>query len=251
MVPTGVRGRAADTHTPEAVRARLAAGPRQSNLRDAVYGAVDGTVTTFAVVAGVAGAGLDSTVIIILGIANLVADGFSMAVGNYLGTRSEAQRRLRLRREEERHIEVVPEGEAEEVRQLVSRWELDELTREAVVAAVTADRERWVDFMMRWEHGVSSAPLRPLRAAGATLIAFIVIGFVPLAPFIVDHAIMNVNAVFAVSAVMTGAAFLVIGVAKGTLVGQRATRSAVETLAIGGLAATLAFVAGTVLDQFV
>ncbi|MGH8978267.1 MAG: VIT1/CCC1 transporter family protein, partial [Acidimicrobiia bacterium] len=67
------------SHTPEAIAARLRIGPRRSYLRDLVYGAIDGTVTTFAVVAGVRGASLEATILVILGIANLVADGFSMA----------------------------------------------------------------------------------------------------------------------------------------------------------------------------
>ena len=94
---------------------------RPSYLRDVVYGAIDGTVTTYAVVAGVAGAGLDAPVVLVLGTANLVADGFSMAVANYLGIRSEERRWHRIRREEERHIELVPAGEREEVRQLLAR----------------------------------------------------------------------------------------------------------------------------------
>ena len=71
-------------HTPEAVRARLEAGPPHSDLRDFIFGAIDGTVTTFAVVSGVSGAGLSASVLIILGVANLVADGFSMGVSNFL-----------------------------------------------------------------------------------------------------------------------------------------------------------------------
>src|SRR5687768_3991101 len=86
-------------HTPAAVRERLDGGPPGSYLRDFVYGAVDGTITTFAVVAGVAGAGLSVGVVIVLGLANLVADGFSMAVGNFLGTKAERERRDRARQD--------------------------------------------------------------------------------------------------------------------------------------------------------
>ncbi len=84
-------------HTPEAIQARLDAA--HSDLRDFIFGAIDGTVTTFAVVSSVSGAGLAAGVLIILGVANLVADGFSMGISNFLGTRAEQQQRGRTRRE--------------------------------------------------------------------------------------------------------------------------------------------------------
>jgi len=83
----------AATHTPENVRQRLQTPTTHSYLRDFVYGAIDGTVTTFAIVSGVAGAGLSTGVILILGVANLVGDGFSMAASNYLGTKTEEELR--------------------------------------------------------------------------------------------------------------------------------------------------------------
>lgn len=110
-----------DDHRPEAIRRRPAARPTTSVARDLVYGAVDGVVTTFAVVAGVAGAGLETGIVVILGLANLGADGFSMDVSNFLGTRTELERRRRVRSEEERHVATVPEGEREEIRQILAR----------------------------------------------------------------------------------------------------------------------------------
>src|SRR5262245_3025507 len=108
----------AEQHTPKAIRERLARGPAHSYLGDFVLGAIDGCVTTFAVVAGVAGAGLSPTVVIIMGLANVLADGFSMAVGNFLGTKSDRQVVERIRRMEEMHIDKVPDAEREEIRQI-------------------------------------------------------------------------------------------------------------------------------------
>ena len=97
-------------HSPEAISRRLAGSPRQNYLRDWVYGGIDGAVTTFAVVAGVVGAGLSARTVLILGAANLLADGFSMAASNYSGTKTEKDDKDRLRAVEERHIDLDPGG---------------------------------------------------------------------------------------------------------------------------------------------
>ena len=88
-------------------------------ISEFVYGGIDGAITTFAVVAGSVGASLDSAIIIILGFANLLADGFSMAAANFLGTRAENQQLDKLREIERKHIRQCPDGEREEVRQIL------------------------------------------------------------------------------------------------------------------------------------
>lgn len=93
------------------IRDRISSSRKPNLLRDTVYGAIDGTVTTFAIISGVAGAGLPSTVIIALGLANVLADGFSMAASNYLGTRSEAENHRRITEMENMHIQDFPVGE--------------------------------------------------------------------------------------------------------------------------------------------
>lgn len=244
----GPRALAAD-HTAEAVRRRLAAPPPASYLRDFVYGAIDGAVTTFAVVAGVEGASLSATVVIILGIANLVADGFSMAVSNFLGSRADAQQRERARREEQRQIELLPEGEREEIRQLFAAKGFggDELER--IVDVITSDRDVWVATMMREELGYGSAATDPLRAAAATFAAFVTVGFLPLAPFVLDLAAPGeLAAPFAWSAALTGLAFFFVGGLKARFVERPFWRSGIETLAVGGLAALLAFALGSALQ---
>jgi VIT1/CCC1 family predicted Fe2+/Mn2+ transporter len=237
-------------HSPAAIAARLSAAPRASYLRDTVYGAIDGTVTTFAVVAGVAGAGLDTAVVLVLGTANLVADGFSMAVANYLGTRSEEHRQQRIRREEERHIEVVPAGEREEVRQLLARDGLTGELLDAATEAVTADRRRWVDVMMTREHGFAAVNPEPLRAAAATFVAFAAVGLLPLLAFVLDALpVVTVDRPFVWSTVLAALAFAGIGAAAGIVVDEPWWRGAGRTLGIGGAAAGLAFAVGLLLGE--
>ena len=208
-----------EEHTPLAVRKRVRSRPSPSYLHDFIYGAVDGTVTTFAVVAGVAGANLDETVVIILGGANLIADGFSMAVSNFLGSRAERQQRERARREEERHIRLVPEGEREEIRQIFAAKGFEGQDLERVVEVITSDRELWTDTMMSEELGYGSTEPNEFRAALATLVAFLTVGFLPLVVFVYDLAAPgNVDNAFAWSAVMTGIAFFAVGAMKSRFV---------------------------------
>jgi VIT1/CCC1 family predicted Fe2+/Mn2+ transporter len=239
----------ADDHAPDAVRARLRGQPSVSYLRDFIYGAVDGAVTTFAVVAGVAGADLDETVVIILGAANLLADGFSMAVSNFLGSRAERQQRERARREEERHIRLFPEGEREEIRQIFAAKGFDGADLDRVVDVITSDETRWRDTMMSEELGFGASVPNEFKAASATLVAFLLIGFLPLLVYVVDLvAPGDVENAFAWSALMTAVAFVVVGALKARFVAQAWWRSSLETLAVGGIAAVLAYAAGALLQ---
>jgi VIT1/CCC1 family predicted Fe2+/Mn2+ transporter len=235
-------------HTPEAIHDRLVAGPRVSHLRDFIYGAIDGTVTTFAVVAGVVGAGLRPIVIIILGVANLVADGFSMAASNFLATRAERQQRLRTIKDEERQISMIPEGEREEVRQIFASKGFTGDDLERAVEIITSDTERWVETMLREEHGLSGTPPNPLRAGATTFIAFVLVGAVPLLAFIYDAVADDQLAQpFAVSIALTAMAFFTVGAMKGRFVDQPWWRAGSETLLVGGIAALAAYGIGALL----
>lgn len=141
-------------HTPEAISERLANGVRHNYLRDFVYGGIDGAVTTFAVVAGTVGANLSTRIILILGAANLIADGFSMAASNFLGTRAERDDYDRIARLEAMHIDLEPEGEREEIRQIYAAKGFHGADFETIVAIVTADRGRWIQTMLTKEYGL-------------------------------------------------------------------------------------------------
>src|SRR5271155_5709633 len=127
-------------HTREEIQRRLARDPHVNYLRDWVYGGIDGTVTTFAIVAGVVGAHLLPHVILMLGSANLIADGFAMAAGNYLATRAEHEEFHHAEEVERRHIQTVPEGEREEVREILRGLGIVGHLLDPVVAVITADR---------------------------------------------------------------------------------------------------------------
>lgn len=232
-------------HTREAIRRHLPSRKARSYLRDAVYGATDGIVTTFAVVAGARGAGLPAGVALVLGTANLLGDGFSMAAGNFLGARAERQRRARLEREERRHIRHVPEGEREEVRQLFAAKGFSGEVLERAVDVICSDERRWVETMLREEYGLEESPVSPLKAAAVTLASFLAAGSLPLAAYLVDRLAPGRPASpFAWSLGATALAFLAVGALKGSVAGQSRVLSGLETLAVGGGASALAYLAG-------
>lgn len=230
-------------HTAEAIRARLAKGAKPSYLRDWVYGGIDGAVTTFAIVAGVVGASLSANIVIILGLANLLADGISMAAGNYSATKTEVDDLERLRAMEKRHIAADPEGEREEIRQILALKGLEGDTLEAAVSAITSDRDRWITMMLAEEHGQSTTIRDPKKAALSTFAAFVICGSVPLAPYI----LLSADAAMPVALVMTSIVFFAIGSMKSRWSLARWWTSGLETAVIGLGAALVAFIIGYLL----
>lgn len=229
-------------HTPDAIQSRLSEGPRHNYIRDWVYGGIDGSVTTFAVVSGVVGAGLTPAVILIMGFANLLADGFSMAASNYLGTRAEQDDLRRLEVIENRHVDAFPAGEREEVRQIYREKGFEGVELERVVELITSDRGRWVQTMLTEEYGLPREVRSARLAALSTFSAFLLCGLTPLVPFIFGtaHALI-------LSTLLTGAVFFAVGAVKAKWSTSAWWRSGLETLFVGSIAAGLAFAVGLLL----
>jgi len=229
-------------HSAEAIEQRLALGPQHNYLRDWIYGGIDGSVTTFAVVSGVSGARLSSWIILVMGFANLFADGFSMAASNFLGTKAEHEDLERLEAVENRHIDLAPEGEREEVRQIFQQKGFVGEDLRRIVQLLTSERKRWVRTMLTEEYGLPYAVRSPWIAALSTFSAFLVCGIIPLLPYLFQlaHA-------FTLSLTMTGAVFFAIGSAKSRWSTASWLRSGLVTLLVGAIAAGLAYAAGVIL----
>jgi len=227
-------------HSKEDIAQRLARPPRASYLRDWVYGGIDGAVTTFAVAAGVEGANLSPRIVLILGCANLVADGFSMAVANYSGTKTEREEFDRLLDVEKKHIALVPEAEREEIRQAFAKKGFSGVELEQIVTTISSNEAGWARTMMLEEYGLAPVLRSPLAAGFNTFASFALFGAIPLIPYLF-------GAGFTWSALATAVAFFAIGSAKSLWSLRSPWMLGLETLFIGGAAAVLAFAVGVLL----
>lgn len=234
------------SHAPEDIAKRLRGGPRISYLRDWVYGGIDGTVTTFAIIAGAVGADLSNRYLLILGAANLLADGFSMAAANYSGTKAEMEEYAHIRQMEERHVDLDPEGEREEIRQIFAAKGFKGDTLEQAVATITEHRERWIETMMSEEHGLPRVTRSPITAGLVTFIAFVICGFLPVAPFA-----FGVPATVNASVFMAAITFFLIGSLRSRWSPTHWSWSGTETLAIGLASAGVAYLVGDFLRQVI
>lgn len=218
-------------------------------LPDFVYGGIDGSVTTFAVVAGVTGASLSPAIVLILGFANLFADGFSMAVGNYLSTKSKKEYADKVRKSEEHSIIHIPEEETEEIREIFADKGFSGRQLEDAVDIITSNQDVWVDTMMKDEFGIFEDQTSPLKTAFVTFISFNIIGFIPLLAYVLSYFSDAFREhTFTLSIILTSIAFFIVGSIKGRIIGERWFYSALETLLIGGVAAAIAYIVGYLLS---
>ena len=218
-------------------------------LKDIVYGANDGIITTFAVVAGVAGAGVDSTVVILLGIANLLADGFSMAASNYLGNKSERDYIIRERRTEEWELHHEPEEEHVEMTGFLRRKGYTKKDAEQLLPLLSKNKEFLLDIMMREELGISPPEKdgQSTRSATATFFAFVIAGAVPLLPYFFNSN----GSLFGLAVVGTATSLFIVGALRCLLTNQRWYNAGAEMLAVGGVAAVIAYGVGFLVSTLI
>ncbi len=208
-------------------------------VRDIVIGMADGLTVPFALAAGLAAAVSSTRVIVTAGLAEIVAGAIAMGLGGYLAARTDAEHYGSERAREDWEIDHLRERELHEVSGIFEGYGLrgEELT--AVVAAVTADRKRWLDFMMRFELGLEEPdPKRAPVSAGTIAASYFVGGMIPLTPYIL---LSSISDAFAYSVGFTGLALLVFGGIKGHFTGINRLKSAAQTLLVGGLAAGAAY----------
>ncbi len=220
---------------------------------DFIYGSIDGAVTTFAIVAGVMGASLPSVIILILGFANLFADGFSMAAANYQASKARNEFVEMKRKQEEWEIDNLEEQEIEEIREIYRKKGFKDQLLEDVVRIITSRRKIWIDTMMKEELGLIEDEKNPINSSVNTFVGFNLVGLIPLIPFMVFMIIgieLNSEAfVYSIASVI--AAFFLVGMIKGKIVKKSMLHSGINTLIIGGVAAIVAYLVGYGLNSLI
>jgi VIT1/CCC1 family predicted Fe2+/Mn2+ transporter len=208
-------------------------------VRDIVIGMSDGLTVPFALAAGLSGAVESSGIIVIAGLAEVAAGAIAMGLGGYLAARTDAEHFVSERAREERETEEMPEQEAAEVADVLRSYGLKDDNVTSVVNSIRADKKRWVDFMMRFELGLEEPdPKRASRSAFTIALSYVAGGLVPLAPYFLFSSVRDA---LIGSVIVTLLALLVFGYVKGSFTTARPLRSAWQTVVVGGLAATAAF----------
>ncbi|NQY10354.1 MAG: VIT1/CCC1 transporter family protein [Flavobacteriales bacterium] len=227
-------------------------GKFQKYLGEFVYGGIDGSVTTFAVVAGSAGAEFGTTIIIVLGFANLLADGFAMSVGNYLSTKAEHDNFDKHEKLEYWEIENLRDVEIQEIRDIYAAKGFEGELLEQVVEVITADDKVWVDTMMKEELDMIKDSRSPFKTAVVTYLAFIVIGIIPLLAYVLNYfdAIEETN-LFLTSSILTSFAFAIVGYMKSYVSDTNKFKGVAETVLLGGAAAAMSYFVGDILKTLV
>ena len=206
-------------------------------------------MTTFAVVAGSVGASLDSSVIIILGFANLLADGFAMSVGAYLSTKSERDNYEKHKAVEYWEVDNLPEVEKQEIREIYASKGFEGDLLEQVVEVITADKDRWVDVMMKEELEMIPDSKSPFAMGAVTYMAFLTVGLVPLIIYVWDYIFGFDGNMFLVTCILTGLAFSIIGFFKTYVTETSRWKGILETLVLGAIAAAVSYFVGDILES--
>ena len=208
-------------------------------VRDVVIGMADGLTVPFALAAGLSGAVNSSGVIIIAGLAEIAAGSIAMGLGGYLAARTDQEHYDSEHRRELGETRELPEEERREVAEILSGFGLSGDALHQVVTAIASDRDRWVDFMMRFELGLERPDPRRAPVSAATIaLAYLAGGLIPLLPYMLTSAI---QAALLISVGVTLAALALFGTIKGRLTGVPPLKAGLQTAAIGALAASVAY----------
>ncbi len=208
-------------------------------VKDIVIGMADGLTVPFALAAGLSGAVDSSTIIVTAGIAEIAAGSIAMGLGGYLAGRTEVDHYNSELAREYMEVEQFPDKEREEVIEVLEQFGVENKMSRAITEEMAKDKEKWVQFMMRFELGLEKPDeKRATKSAFNIGVAYIIGGFVPLAPYIFDK---SAHEALLISVGVTLVALFIFGFLKAKATGQPQWGGAIKTMLIGALAASVAF----------
>ena len=209
-------------------------------VRDVVIGMSDGLTVPFALAAGLTGTAVaTSKLVVIAGLAEIAAGSIAMGLGGYLAARTDRDHYASERQRELHETVELPQKERDEVAEVFRNFGMSEEDIRPVVAAISADQNRWVDFMMRFELGFEEPDPKRARNSAATIaVSYIVGGLVPLSSYMLTQ---NLQTALYASVAVTLVALFIFGYVKGHLTGISPFRGGLQTVVIGGLASAAAF----------
>lgn len=209
------------------------------SVRDVVIGMADGLTVPFALAAGLSAAVTSTHVVATAGLAEIVAGAIAMGLGGYLAARTDQEHYQSEEKREYAEIEQLREVELKEVRGIFTGYGLEGPALDKVVEAISSDKRRWVDFMMKFELGLERPdPKRAPISAATIAVSYLIGGAIPLFPYVI---VGDMKTALFWSVIVTGIALAVFGAVKGHLTGINIVKSSLQTLLVGGLAAAAAF----------
>jgi VIT1/CCC1 family predicted Fe2+/Mn2+ transporter len=197
------------------------------SVRDVVIGMSDGLTVPFALAAGLAGAVAATNIIVVAGLAEIAAGSIAMGLGGYLAAKTDAKHYAAEQKREMDETTSLPETKREEVAEVFRNYGVPEGQIGAVAAAICSDRQRWVDFMMRFELGLEAPePGRARRSALTIALSYIVGGLIPLSPYML---LPRITSALTASVAATLLALLVFGYVRARFTGISPLRGGLQT----------------------
>lgn len=212
-------------------------------VRDIVIGMADGLTVPFALAAGLSGAVDSNTIVITAGVAEIIAGSIAMGLGGYLAGKTEIDHYTAELKREYYEVDHLPEKEKQEVRDVLADYGISKKTQDLVADEISTNKDKWVDFMMKFELGLEEPhPERARKSAFNIAISYIVGGFIPLsAYFFTEHPKDGII----YSSIITLIALAAFGYFKSKVTAQPPLQGALRTMLVGALAAAAAYFIAT------
>ena len=208
-------------------------------LKDVVIGMSDGLTVPFALAAGLSGAVDSSSIIVIAGIAEIAAGSIAMGLGGYLAGKTEQDHYRSEVKREHHEVENLREREIEETKEFFANIGLSKEIQEKATEEIARDKDRWVDFMMKYELGLDTPdPKRATKSALNIGLSYIAGGIIPLSPY---FFLSSSTEALKYSAVATLICLFIFGYFKSRITGVNAISGAFRVMMIGAIAASAAF----------